>query len=84
MARKKRSPEREALIKQLIAEYQPKTAQDAHDTVKNLLGDMIQGLLEGELEDELGYSKYDYHEKETDNSRNGYSKKTVRSSSGNI
>lgn len=84
MARKKRSPEREALIKQLIAEYQPKTAQDAHDTVKDLLGDMIQGLLEGELEDELGYSKYDYHEKETDNSRNGYSKKTVRSSSGNI
>ncbi|QUH27908.1 IS256 family transposase [Vallitalea guaymasensis] len=84
MARKKRSPEREALIKQLIAEYQPKTAQDAHDTVKDLLGDMIQGLLEGELEDELGYSKYDYHEKETNNSRNGYSKKTVRSSSGNI
>lgn len=84
MARKKRSPEREALIKQLIVEYQPKTAQDAHDTVKDLLGDMIQGLLEGELEDELGYSKYDYHEKETDNSRNSYSKKTVRSSSGNI
>ena len=84
MARKKRSPEREALIKQLIAEYQPKTAQDAHDTVKDLLGDMIQGLLEGELEEELGYSKYDYHDKETDNSRNGYSKKTVRSSSGNI
>ncbi|GEM_PF-1012467 len=56
MARKKRSPEREALIKQLIAEYQPKTAQDAHDTVKDLLGDMIQGLLEGELDEELGYS----------------------------
>ncbi len=45
---------------------------------------MIQGLLEGELEEELGYSKYDYHDKETDNSRNGFSKKTVRSSSGNI
>ncbi len=84
MARKKRSPEREALIKQLIAQYHPKTAQDAHETVKDLLGDMIQGLLEGELEEELGYSKYDYHDKETDNSRNGFSKKTVRSSSGNI
>lgn len=45
---------------------------------------MIQGLREGELEEELGHSKYDYHDKEIDNSRSGYSKKTVQSSSGNI
>lgn len=32
------------------------------------MGDMIQGMLETELDDELGYSKYDYNQKHTDNS----------------
>ncbi len=31
--------------------------------------------LDAELDDELGYSKYDYKNKETDNSRNGHSSK---------
>jgi len=52
--------------------------------LKDLLGDTLQGMLEGELEDELGYSKYDYSNKDTDNSRNGYSKKNVVSSIGEI
>jgi hypothetical protein len=29
-----------------------------------------------------GYTKYDYRNKETDNSRNGYSEKTLKSSLG--
>lgn len=41
-------------------------------------------MLESELDEELGYSKYDYANKETDNRRNGYSRKTVTSSMGNI
>lgn len=41
-------------------------------------------MLEAELEDELGYSKYDITNKETDNNRNGYSKKTVKSMYENI
>jgi len=52
--------------------------------LKDLLGDTLQGMLEGEMEDELGYSKYDYSNKNTDNSRNGYSKKNVVSSMGEI
>lgn len=31
--------------------------------------------LDEEMNEELGYSKYDYRNKETDNSRNGYSSK---------
>ena len=30
--------------------------------------------------EELGYSRYDYHSKETDNSRNGLSRKTIHTS----
>lgn len=36
------------------------------------------------MEEDLGYSKYDYKSKETDNRRNGYRKKTVTSSMGDI
>ena len=52
--------------------------------LKDLLGDPLQGMLEAEMDQKLGYSKYDYHNKETDDSRNGYSKKTVTSSLGEI
>lgn len=36
------------------------------------------------MDEELGYSKYDYANKETNNSRNGFSKKNVVSSMGEI
>ena len=52
--------------------------------LKDLLGDTLQGMLEAEMDDKLGYSKYDYRNKTTDDSRNGYSPKTVVSSMGNI
>ena len=41
-------------------------------------------MLEAEMDDHLGYSKYDYQNKETSDSRNGFSKKTVTSSMGPI
>lgn len=49
-----------------------------------LTAETIQEILEGELENELGYSKYDYKNKETHNTRNGYIKKTIQSSEGEI
>lgn len=36
------------------------------------------------MDQKLGYSKYNYQNKATDDSRNGYSKKTVTSSLGEI
>ncbi|MBQ0081199.1 MAG: IS256 family transposase [Alistipes sp.] len=68
----------------LLEHYQPKDAQDVQDMLKDLLGDTLQGMLEAEMDAKLGYSKYDYKEKDTDDSRNGYSKKTVVSSMGEI
>ena len=40
--------------------------------------------LDEELDEELGYSKYDYRNKETDNSRNGHSSKTMHTSYGDM
>ncbi|MEQ8189759.1 MAG: IS256 family transposase, partial [Candidatus Eremiobacterota bacterium] len=71
-------------LKAIIKEYNLKEAKDVGNAVKDLMKDVIQEMLEGELDEELGYSKYDYKNKETENSRNGHSRKTVRSSSGEI
>ena len=64
--------------------YDPKDADDVQEMLKDLLGDTLQGMLESELDEHLGYSKYDYKEKETSNSRNGFSKKRVTSSMGEL
>ena len=84
MARRKMDPERKEFIKQLLAHYKPKDAQGVQDMLKDLLGETLQGMLEAEMDDHLGYSKYDYKNKATDDSRNGYSPKTVTSSMGLI
>lgn len=85
MARQRKlSPERKAFINSLIEHYQPEDASDVQEMLKDLLGDTLQGMLEAEMDEKLGYSKYDYRNKETDDSRNGYSKKTVTSSLGSI
>lgn len=85
MARqRKMTPERRAFINSLLEHYQPNDARDVQEMLKDLLGDTLQGMLEAEMDETLGYSKYDYQNKQTDDSRNGYSKKTVTSSMGPI
>ena len=46
------------------------------------ISDVLQEALEEEMNTTLGYSKYDWKNKQTDNSRNGHTKKTVRSKLG--
>ena len=82
--RRKLSPERKEFIKGLLEHYQSNDAHDVQEMLKDLLGDTLQGMLEAEMDEKLGYSKYDYKNKDTDDSRNGYSPKTVTSSMGPI
>jgi putative transposase len=46
--------------------------------------DVLQEALEEEMNNALGYTRYDWKNKTTDNSRNGHSKKTVKSQLGEI
>ena len=57
---------------------------DIQSKFKETIADFMENGLEAELDDELGYSKYDYRNKETDNSRNGHSRKTLRTSFGDV
>ena len=54
------------------------------DLFKEMVSTVLENGLEAELDEELGYSKYDYRNKQTDNSRNGYSEKTMKTSFGDM
>ena len=69
-------------LRKLIKQYNLKETGDIQNMLKDMFGDAIQEMLEAELEEDLGYSRYDYKNKATTNSRNGYSKKSLRSNYG--
>ena len=52
--------------------------------MREMMRAMMSVLLEGALDEELGYSKYDYRNKDTDNSRNGHSSKNMHISYGDM
>ena len=84
---RKKTPEeirKRELLKELIQLTGTKTASQAQDLVKEILSGTLETMLNSELEEELGYSKYDYKNKQTENSRNGYSKKNILTSNGEI
>ena len=72
------------LIRQIIADGAFSTPKDIGDYLKYMFKDVIQEMLEKELALELGYEKGDIKNKNTENRRNGHSKKTVKSQFGDI
>ena len=87
MARRNRSPEeneRRAKIRELLQASNISSMDDIQNLFKETIAEFMENGLDAELDDELGYSKYDYKSKETDNSRNGHSSKTLRTSFGDV
>ena len=79
MLKREKSP-----LRKLIDERGIRDMEGVQALVKELTSGLIQEIMDAELEDELGYSKYDYRNKQTSNSRNGHYKKTVSSRQGEI
>ena len=87
MTRKNRSPEenaRRAKIRELLLSSNISSMEDIQDLFKETIAEFMESGLEAELDDELGYGRYDYRNKDTDNSRNGHSSKTLRTSYGDV
>jgi len=68
----------------LMSQFNVKGVGDFQGLFKEMVGTFLENGLESELEEELGYSKYDYRNKETDNSRNGHSRKSITTSNGEL
>jgi len=71
-------------LEDLMRENQPKTLKDVESITGEITKSMLELLLAEEMNDHLGYKKHDYTAKETSNSRNGYSPKTIRTDSGDL
>ncbi|GKH51234.1 IS256 family transposase [Eubacteriales bacterium] len=87
MGRKNRSPEeneRRSKIRELLQASSISSTDDIQNLFKETIAEFMENGLDAELDDELGYSKYDYKNKDTDNSRNGHSSKTLRTSFGDV
>ena len=69
-------------VKAFIKDNELKTMADVQSALKELFADTLQEMLEAELDHELGYEKHDVANKQTSNSRNGKSKKTITSEYG--
>ena len=85
--RKNRSPEeiaRRAKIRELLQESNISSMADIQELFKETIAEFMENGLDAELDEELGYSRYDYKNKDTDNSRNGHSSKTLKTSFGEV
>ena len=90
MARRKSDSPQKAAMREMMQGYLKendisiKSGNDVNSIMRDMMSVLLEGVLDEELNEELGYSKYDYRNKETDNSRNGHSKKTMRTSYGDM
>ena len=81
MARKKESPQK-AAVRELMRSYPKendiriKNGADVNSVMRDMMSVNLEDALDEELDEELCYSKYDYRNKDMNNSRNGHSKKT--------
>lgn len=75
--------DREGLKKEL-KEKGVKTLDDFNAYMRDISKDILEVLLDGEMTEYLGYEKHDHKSKNTDNSRNGYTSKNIKSSFGPV
>ena len=75
---------RRELISDFLSAANIRSMDDIQELFKEALSGFMEGSLESELDSELGYEPYDVKNKNTDNSRNGHSKKTLRTSMGKV
>lgn len=86
MARKKdkRSEASRAIAQAIIDQYQPTSAEEMQDALRDIFGPMFEAMLQGEMDSHLGYASNDHGYKDTDNRRNGYTHKSVKTSMGDV
>ena len=63
-------------------EYEIKSAGDIESALLDMFGSFIEKALEAELDQHLGYSRYDFRNKATSNTRNGRKPKTIQTRLG--
>ena len=71
-------------VKELVRGNNFRSVEEASNYLKDIFKEIIEELLEVEMETMLGYAKIMLKNKGTDNSRNGYTSKTLKSEFGEV
>lgn len=83
-SKKQRNRKSNPIVQAILEEYQPQTAEDMQEAIKDIFGPMFEAMLQGEMEQHLGYEVNEHGCKNTDNRRNGYSQKNIKTGYGEI
>lgn len=81
---RKKNESKNKLVEAILEEYKPETARDVQEALKDVFGPIFEAMLQGEMNNHLGYSNNDKSIKETENRRNGYISKNVKTSMGEM
>ncbi len=71
------------LVKKIFQENDIQNIAEAQSIMKHMFKDMVSLMLEAEMDETLGYSKYERNSN-TNNSRNGNNQKKVKTSLGEV
>jgi len=71
-------------LKKLLKAKGVKSLDDFNAFMRVISKNVVETILDGELTDHLGYEKHDQTAKTTDNARNGFTPKTLKSKFGEI
>ncbi len=72
------------ILRDYVNEQKFSSPDDILNAMKEMFKDVLQEVLEAEMDSHLGYDKNDLSDKVTNNRRNGYSSKTVKSELGPV
>lgn len=84
MARIKRNPAAVEIATKILESYNPQSAEDMNNALKDIFGPLFEGMLQGEMDNHLGYQNNDKGPKKSENRRNGYTNKTLKTSFGPV
>ena len=90
MAKRKSDSPQKAALREMMSTYMkennvlPKNGTDVNSIMRDMMSIILEGTLDAEMDEELGYSKYDYRNKDTENSRKKKKKKTMHTSYGDM
>ena len=72
------------IAKTILEQYRPTNQEEMQDALRDIFGPMFEAMLQGEMDEHLGYESNDRGAKGTENRRNGYTEKTIKSTMGDI
>jgi len=73
-----------AIAEAIVREYGVQTREEMDKAMKEVFGPIFEALLQGEMNSHLGYESNDHGAKRTENRRNGYIGKELKTTYGKI